>query len=422
MVRFMRWILVLIFVAWAVFASYHSRNLQALSEPEQFFNKNHEISVLRNMLNADFQTSSMHDIQVSIYFGVKDLNLKSVDRWQPMTIGTPIFDEEFDIESIDAQTDLLNFCASLRKQSFVMNPESVDCWIESFLATENSNRPFTNMNDWDFNMNQWIKKVGGEKAVSKNQLGFINNKLKYFRVDAKSIGDPRATSQTLTPIYEQWEAFLENFRQTSKSKSLNSIKQNAGVNWAWIDTEQGFMHSAKDGVICAGIVAFVVLLAASTNLIIAFSAILCVGIVVVSVICLLIQLNWQLGVSESICLVILIGLSVDYCVHLAMNYMHEPYILRGRKMQETFRNMGSAIFSAALTTLGAGCFLYGGKLITFHKFAIIICATIGASFLVSMLFFGAIMHICGPQSGCGNLFYSCEEREDNIEETGYLYD
>ena len=33
------------------------------------------------MINTDFETSSIHDIQVSIYFGVKDLNMKDVDKW-----------------------------------------------------------------------------------------------------------------------------------------------------------------------------------------------------------------------------------------------------------------------------------------------------------------------------------------------------
>lgn len=35
----------------------------------------------------------------------------------------------------------------------------------------------------------------------------------------------------------------------------------------------------------------------------------------------------------------------------------------------------------------------------FQKFAIIICSTIGISFLTSMLFFGALLHTFGPQNG-----------------------
>ena len=88
-------------------------------------------------------------------------------------------------------------------------------------------------------------------------------------------------------------------------------------------------------------------------------------------------------------------------------------------MRESFRNMGISIFSGTLTTVGAGAFLFGGVLVTFQKFALIITCTIGCSFFTSMLLFGALMHICGPQKGMGDLCYSCRDRDD---EEGYDLD
>lgn len=44
-------------------------------------------------------------------------------------------------------------------------------------------------------------------------VGFINQKLKYFKIISKSIGktiDPRDIKE---PIYNQWEDYLEEYRE-----------------------------------------------------------------------------------------------------------------------------------------------------------------------------------------------------------------
>jgi Mn2+/Fe2+ NRAMP family transporter len=65
--------------------------------------------------------------------------------------------------------------------------------------------------------------------------------------------------------------------------------------------------------------------------------------------------------------------------------------------------MGVSIFSGMITTIGSSIFLFLGKILLFEKFAVIIVSTAAVSFLTSMLFFGAVMHIFGPQYNWGNL-------------------
>jgi predicted RND superfamily exporter protein len=75
--------------------------------------------------------------------------------------------------------------------------------------------------------------------------------------------------------------------------------------------------------------------------------------------------GWQLGVSESICVVILIGFSVDYVIHLSSDYMHSPYVSRHDKMQQSYTEMGVSILSGSITTFGSGFFLSFGRIVTF---------------------------------------------------------
>ena len=175
-------------------------------------------------------------------------------------------------------------------------------------------------------------------------------------------------------------------------------------------------------MILTAILTTIVLLAATQNILLTMASVISVAVVVVTIIALIVTLKWELGLSECLCIVIMIGLSIDYCVHLAMDYKYQPYILRARKMQATYKNMGSPILAGTISTLGAGTFLFGGKLTIFMKFGVCIMCTIAVSFIVSMVFFGALMMIVGPQNGCGDIFSACQERDINLDEVGYMYD
>lgn len=119
--------------------------------------------------------------------------------------------------------------------------------------------------------------------------------------------------------------------------------------------------------------------------------------IILSITAIIVCNGWEFGVSESVGIVVAIGLSVDYVVHLSAAYMHCPSNDRHTRMKEAYTEMGASIFSGTLTTFGSGFMLFGGQYINFQKFAVIITSTISISFFMSMVFFGAVMHIMGPE-------------------------
>jgi protein dispatched 1 len=97
-------------------------------------------------------------------------------------------------------------------------------------------------------------------------------------------------------------------------------------------SERAFLTSAFQGMTIATVFAFIILLIATRNVIQAFFSLVSVGIVIVSVLCIMYLQGWEIGISESISMVILIGFSVDYVVHLSADYMHSPCSERSDKM------------------------------------------------------------------------------------------
>ena len=124
------------------------------------------------------------------------------------------------------------------------------------------------------------------------------------------------------------------------------------------------------------------------------------------------ELGWEIGISESLSMVLLIGFSVDYVVHLSADYVHSAHPSRHGRMQEAYESMGVSILSGCFTTFGSGVFLFGGELLTFRKFATIITCTVSISFIVAMFFFGSVMHAIGPEKGCGDL--KCKSKKNYI--------
>lgn len=57
------------------------------------------------------------------------------------------------------------------------------------------------------------------------------------------------------------------------------------------------------------------------NIIISLFSVISIIGVNISVVTIMVLMGWQLGVGESLALVIIIGLSVDYIVHLANHYV-----------------------------------------------------------------------------------------------------
>ena len=115
----------------------------------------------------------------------------------------------------------------------------------------------------------------------------------------------------------------------------------------------------------ATVFAFLVLVLATHNVIQALIALLCVAVIIISVLAIMKFKDWEIGISESIAMVILIGFSVDYCVHLSADYMHSAHPKRGDKMKQAYKEMGVSILSGAITTSGSGLFLFGGQIIVF---------------------------------------------------------
>ena len=89
-------------------------------------------------------------------------------------------------------------------------------------------------------------------------------------------------------------------------------------------TKKELNEFAMRGVGLSLAFSFIILLLVSCNVIIAFFAVICMGIITASVVTIMVFLGYELVITESVSIIILTGLSVDYLLHLSQSYVFAP--------------------------------------------------------------------------------------------------
>lgn len=163
------------------------------------------------------------------------------------------------------------------------------------------------------------------------------------------------------------------------------------------------VNSAISGIAIGIGLALVVLVLATTNVIVGIFATITIAMVTCGVLGLIPMLGWKLGVFESLNLTLVVGLAVDYVVHLADGYMELKNEDRVTRVKYTLGHVGISVFSGACTTLGSSVFMLAAKIIFFQQFGIFIFCTIGLSILYSLFLFTTVLAMIGPEGKTGSL-------------------
>jgi len=163
------------------------------------------------------------------------------------------------------------------------------------------------------------------------------------------------------------------------------------------------MPAAVNGVLLSLLLSWFVLVIACENYILASLAIITIGMIVTIVFGFLTFSGWGLGLLEGILVVLVIGFSVDYTVHLSDAYKTCPLFTRYEKVQFALDACGKSILSGAISTVGAAAIMLTANIGFFKKFGAFIFITIILSTLFSLGFYAAILLVLGPIEKQGRL-------------------
>ena len=182
--------------------------------------------------------------------------------------------------------------------------------------------------------------------------------LKYFKVTVKVKVPPFGPAKQKEPFLKKFNEFYDEW-QAKAASDAPKMKEftHASNMWQGMPTEKAFFESAIQGIGIALAFATVVLLITTRNIIVTVCSIFNVAVIIASIATFLVWDGQKMGVYQSLALVMLVGFSVDYVLHLGTDFMHSPAVTREDKMRQSFREMGVSILSGSITTVGCGVWL-----------------------------------------------------------------
>ncbi|RUS73814.1 hypothetical protein EGW08_018431, partial [Elysia chlorotica] len=108
-------------------------------------------------------------------------------------------------------------------------------------------------------------------------------------------------------------------------------------------------------------------------------------------------------VIESINLSLVVGLAVDYVVHLSEAYHTSPQTRRTDKVRDMLEHMGVSVVSGAFSTLGSASFMMAAQIQFFVQFGVFLFLTIGFSLIYSLFLFTPLLSVIGPEGHTGSV-------------------
>lgn len=241
------------------------------------------------------------------------------------------------------------------------------------------------------------------RELNTNSAKMYGNNIRYIAIQVNTT----LKLETLgyaegIPIMNRWEDFI-NGEMKNMPEGMNKAFQTTQFAWHWLIVSEMLAKNAVYGVIIGVCLALPILVIATGNII---SGILATFSMCCSTVCVIgvIPLGgWKLGVLESLNMCMVVGLTVDYVVHLAEGYTLSLHKDRFSRVRDMLDEMAVSVFFGACTTLGASMFMFLAQLSFFLQFGIFMFSTIGFSLFFAMGMFVTLMGLIGPQGDTGNL-------------------
>ena len=133
------------------------------------------------------------------------------------------------------------------------------------------------------------------------------------------------------------------------------------------------------------------------NAVVALLALVCLVTIIASVLAIFTMAGWTLGIVEAVSITILVGLSVDFILHLAEAFTKSHFHKRGDRGEDAVARLGAPVSAAGITTFIAVIPMLGCTVQIMYKFGVIIPVCIVLSLFYSLHMFVPLLMQFGPQ-------------------------
>jgi hypothetical protein len=338
--------------------------------------------------------SADHVARVHIVFGLKPYGNYNYGGFN--------YDDDFDIEFLPTQIFLSWICRKMDEVGDSYAVRKSVCVIDAFkqhLLARRERYPVTPGNrihglldDFVNNKKQWAEHVG-----------FADGRVRFIRLDILTNLPSRLATADALPWAKRWDTFIAKINAEAQMPPTLPQCFHTSSLWVRADAEKRLIDST---ILCA--VASVAYAAVTVfwflgNLIeVILLMYTVIGIIVALSTVMFVVFAWSFGVIEAVALIIIVGFSVDYALHIAEAYNQSKGSTRYDRVQDALRRRGGALLGAAATSVLACPPILYCTIQVFVRFGITLLANMLLSLVFSLLFFAAILIAVGPSRTRGH--------------------
>ena len=185
-----------------------------------------------------------------------------------------------------------------------------------------------------------------------------------------------------------------------------TVFQTAGYLWAKVEADGILVPSVYQSIFLSNAVVTLALVFYLKNYILVIMAFLSIIITEFSVAGTAILLGTKISPADCFALICPACLSSPYLIHMAYAYSSRPASLftsRKKKLEYIYDTFGLPITTSTIMSLILTSLLFWSKYVPLYKFGVILAATKVFSLATSLLLFGSLAHIAGPENGFGDI-------------------
>jgi len=252
-------------------------------------------------------------------------------------------------------------------------------------------------------------------------VGFVNGTVRFARVSFRWSAQRGIPVAMMRQIYDRTVAFLDAKYVPIPALGTPFV-HNGG--FSWMETSEELVLVVLQGFAVIFPCAFVILLISNGSLITSAYAILTLVLVTGSLLGgVKLAFGFALGIKEAIAGNIVIGLSIDYTLHLSHSYMSSSSETREGKVLDAATSMAVTVVAGFTTTFGAAMFMSPCQLTFFTDMVILLGGTVIFSIIYGLFFFMPLMAIAGPRGKSRSLYGHavhcfCPDREEGTTTAG----
>ena len=447
-----RAILVVALVATSASAARVAAGVRLADVPPPLLREDTNLQRVQHLLFDVFYTESWSNVKVA--FGIGGVDRSRADPNDPASFGDVAWDPGFDFSRREVQLGVLAACDAVldARASLAFTPSAGnrECALQAFArdqggrdAVEWGAEVPARLAEWARRDGRaWRKNLGWEGEEGVGRLAFLT--ADYY----VNLHPVASTTEDIRTAHDAWEAAMvaandavrrvvelerrdgdgetpteaDDARAAEAPDSSSTRRKlpapvvfQACDVWNRMGVEESVRYTAAVSPPVSASAAAIITYAATGSWRVTLATVVTIGAAVVAMLAALVTAGWRFGVVEELCATLLIGSSVDYCIHLAVAYAErgedddvagsnpadaglengDAVMRRNARARAALRAVAGTITGAAATTAASSAMLLACRVEVLVKIGATIVANTAVGYVLSLFLFTALMATFG---------------------------